>query len=199
MPPVNVPSSDYLAQQINLMQQQIQALQTQQQYVMVDKNGYLRLQLGLLQNGDFGILLADTNGNSQELLPAASAFYGGTLATTSGSYTTLGSSPTVQVVIGESGDCEVTFSCIAAAAAYAGEVACATLVVDGSIPFTNYLCYLSSSGSNGAGASTTSIIRYKAYAGGGLAPGPHTFSLKYRALAGSGADFINPYLKVQPL
>ena len=113
MPGGNGPSNEYLLGQIQQLQSQYTALSQQGQYVVVDQNLKLRVQIGLLQNGDYGILLADpASGAHQELLPSAAGYTSSTLVCTSTTPQTLSGSPTVSVTIGASFDAKVSFSAI---------------------------------------------------------------------------------------
>ena len=59
MPAYNGPQSAYLQNTIQSLQTQLNALGQQQQYVIVDGQLRLRVQLGLLLgDGNYGILLA---------------------------------------------------------------------------------------------------------------------------------------------
>ena len=211
MPPVNVPSSDYLAQQINLMQQQLQALQTQQQYVMVDKNGNLRLQLGLLQNGDYGILMQDASGNHQELLPSVSAFENSALSLTGFGPSTISGSPSVTANIGASGNAKITLATQITLPASGGTSStpcygAVLIVIDGSGAYGEayFGVRVGSAGNSVTGtASVAQVMSLQGLLNGGtLTEGSHTFSLIYVADSGSSSNvtfFSQNYLEVQPI
>jgi hypothetical protein len=204
MPPVNIPSSDYLAQQINLMQQQIQALQTQQQYVMVDKNGILRVQLGLLQTGDYGLYLEDPSGNRQEILPAANAYYNPALTLSGFGPSTISGSPQVQCTIGASGNAKITIGSFIELPSAGGNNCYGGifLVIDGGGTLYGQ-CQLTASlgASQVASASVTQIYSLTGLLNGGtLSPGLHTFSLKYYSNNSGGYTFFaQNFLEVVPV
>jgi hypothetical protein len=76
---------------------------------VLDANGMQRVRIGLLPNGDYGILFADTTGVVQELLPTYAASVAGlvTCVTNGGLFTT---GPSVTAVIGASGKALVRIS-----------------------------------------------------------------------------------------
>jgi hypothetical protein len=205
MPPVNIPSSDYLIQQINLMQQQIQALQTQQQYVMVDKNGILRLQLGLLQNGDYGILMQDVSGNKQELLPAVSSYKASALTLTGFGPSALTDAPSVTCNIGASGNAKITLSSQIALPNSSGSISAFVLLqIDSGATFYGATgLNINQSASVQLGGSVCSVFTILDVTGGSpLAEGSHTFSLIFEAASSSSSNntfFSETFLEVQPI
>ena len=103
MPAYNTNQGSYLQNTIQSLQTQLNALSQQQQYVIVDQLLRLRVQLGLLGNGDYGILLQDSLGNQQELLPAIGEFDFGGVTTNSTTPVTL-TGFNVNFETGHSGD-----------------------------------------------------------------------------------------------
>jgi hypothetical protein len=195
VPGVNGPSSEYLVSQLQGIQSQLTALAQQSSYVVVDQNLKLRVVVGLLPSGDFGILLQDPAGNTQELLPALSSYVNGTLSTTSSTAASIAGSPSITANIGASGDCELTV------AAYinvpAGALGTVFIVADGGAAWS--LTALDNfNGSAALSASVCGMVKWKQRTAGSLTPGSHAFTLKYATTAGT-ANFSQNYFKVQPV
>jgi hypothetical protein len=195
MPANNGVPADWFLGEFNKMRHQIGQIATQSQYFFSDPQGNLRVKLGLLQNGDYGILLTDLDGNMQELLPGVDAYHNGTLSTTSTTPVALTGSPTVTCDIAASGDCEVTVG------AFIGILGSSEglvyLVVDGGTP--TQILAVSNSNTAGIAINSQSIRKWISWQGSGLTPGAHTFSLAYESQSGSSANFSAIFLKVQPV
>lgn len=68
MPPVNRPAGDYLAQTLREMQSQINGLSTQQNSVVTDQAGNVRIKTGLQTDGTYGTWYFDASGVLQAKL-----------------------------------------------------------------------------------------------------------------------------------
>lgn len=160
-----------------------------------DSAGVLRAQLGLLPNGDYGLYIKDSAGNTEEVLPLVSVYAGVTLSTTSTTYVALTGSPSVTAVIGASGNAKVTVSAYVTAGSNATSLV--GLVVDGGTANDVISLGNSSSGSLSMNLQTSRLMSSFT---GSLTPGSHTFSLKYRSSSvSSSATFGAVYIEVQPL
>lgn len=167
-----------------------------------DTQGRQRVRVGGLPNGDYGILLTDVNGNSEELLPVLSNYYDGfispgTAGVTTTAYTLFANAPTVTAVIGASGDAIITASSFVTNPN--GGTGDAALVVDGGTPA---VMIASGSASAAIACATTSVRRLLGWNTGPglLAPGPHTFTLWYKTdNASHNIGFTGNYLSVEPL
>ena len=197
----------------NDLQQQIHALQlalgmrgvTPTSYFNVtDNTGIQRVQVGVLNNGDYGILLRDPLGNAEELLCSVDAFYEGSLSTSSETPVSITNSPSVTCWVGASGNVRISASSQVDISG-ANSTATAVLTVDGNtipvtvleVPFAIF--YVGTSASN-LTLGTSGVASYYAITGGlTLSPGEHTFGLQYASLTGTTASFSLNYLLVEPL
>jgi hypothetical protein len=200
MPQVNAGPPDYLLKAIQTLQQQVAAMQTQQNFVVVDSKTKVRAQLGLLPSGDYGLLLADpATGQQTEVLPTYAAYVDGVLAASTSYPSTIGGSPSVVATIGKSGDFEVSYGAYVATGT-AGSSAMATLVVDGGTSAAQLIQVGVSSGT--VQASVFSTRRWKLWTprsgGTGLSVGTHTFGLQYASSAGT-SNFSGNFLRIQPI
>jgi hypothetical protein len=149
---------------------------------VADANGVQRVRIGLLPNGDYGVLFNDTLGNQQELLPTVSSFYAGNLTTSSGSFVTIANSPSVKAYLGASGDAIVSASCNFNVST-SGIV---QLLIDGTSPGANageiLFCILGAPGA----VSVAATIKMSNLFQQTFSPNQsHTFTLKY--LSGSSS------------
>jgi hypothetical protein len=194
MPANNGVPADWFLGEFNKMRHQIAQVATQSQYFFSDPQGNLRVKLGLLSNGDYGIQLTDVDGHSVELLPGVDNYHNGTLSTTSTTPVALTGSPTVTCDIAASGNCEVT------AGAFVGVDATAEglmwLTVDGTS--VGQIAGVSNGNSAGIGGNVQSTRNLALWQGSGLTPGQHAFGLLFSATSGT-ANFSAIYLKVQPV
>ena len=159
-------------------------------YHVYDGSGTERVRLGLLANGDYGLQVIDTLGNSEEILPAVQQFVSTQITVTSQTYVSQGG-PSVTAVVGASGKVKVEASAFVAANA-ASVGAWVALAIDGT-PVLD-LTEVDSAG----GQITTSF----AFNGirTGLSAGSHTFELYYKWTSASGnANFSNRSLLVTPI
>lgn len=199
---------------LRVLEQRIQNLETllgvnqaanataPQGFSVRDPSGLQRLRIGALPNGDFGIFLADTIGNSQEILPVTSSYYDGEISPGTGgvtttSYTAFPNAPTVTAVIGASGDAVVTASSfVTNPSGGTGDIA---LVIDGGAPS---LIVAAGCASTAVAISGASIRRLKGWTSGPglITPGEHTFTLYYKTSnAAQPIGFSGNYLSVEPL
>jgi hypothetical protein len=157
---------------------------------VADANGVQRIRIGLLPNGDYGILLNDLLGNVQELLPAVSSFWINALQTSSVSPVTIASSPSVTIDLGNSGDCyvELASQITGQASGDQGFVYC---YVDGAnvIGSNNTWCLQGGYGPY----SQSMFVKFKLSQALGktLTPGSHTFTLKYAASPGGVGNLVD--------
>jgi len=180
----------------------IQGANPQAFFAVRDKNGIQRVRVGYLPNGDYGVWLADSIGNQEELLPVSSNYYDGEISPgTAGvittSYTLFANAPTVTAVIGASGDAIITASSFVTNTN--GGFGDAALVVDGGAPA---LMIASGSASAAIACATTSVRRLVTWTSGPglLTPGSHTFTLYYKTdNASHNIGFTGNYLSVEPL
>jgi len=161
-----------------------------------DDSGNVRLQLGTLPDGDFGLAYF-TPGTSiyQTLWPLVSDYADATISTESTSWTALAGSPTVTAVLGASGDAMVTVSAFIGMGV-ADSTCSIGLAVDGGSP--EQWVALSSASTVGVNATT---VRQLSKSGiGALTKGPHTFTLQYMTTDGSAdANFSAQCLVVEPI
>lgn len=193
-----------LEQRIHALEQKLGAAGANPQafFSVFDANGVQRVRVGYLPNGDYGVSLADTIGNQEELLPVSSSYYDGfispgTAGVTTTSYTLFANAPTVTSVIGASGDAIITASAFVTNPN--GGTGDAALVVDGGAPA---LMIASGSASAAIACATTSVRRLVTWTSGPglLTPGEHTFVLYYKTdNASHNIGFTGNYLSVEPL
>ena len=201
MPQVSgLPSGEYLQRLIQGLQSQVGALATQQGLTVVDSKLRVRVQIGLLSNGDYGLLLTDTAGNTQEVLPTVHAYRNTVISMTGYGPSTLAGSPSVTATIGQSGNALVTVSAFVQCPSVAGSTSGGIyLNVDGGANYGG--AGVSGSGPYVAGTCTTTYD-VKLLTGAALTPGSHTFSLSYYANSGSPSNVTNfslTSLIVQPV
>jgi hypothetical protein len=201
MPAYNVPQDEYLSRLLASLQQQVAATQSQQQYVVVDQNLALRLQIGLLENGDYGILLADpATATRTELLPLYTSYVDTQLSTSSATPVALAGSPAVTATIGASGDCIITVGSSISNGAV-NNTGFINLEVDGAGGHS--ILSLGSTASITAAnvQSTRQYTKWTLESGGiPLTPGQHTFGLHYSSsTGGTTVTFSANWLSVQPI
>lgn len=195
MPAVNQNPDEYLQRVIQGLQSQVGELSRQQNFAIVDDQLRTRVQVGIMANGDYGVLLIDKSGRQQELLPSVSNYVDATLSTTSATPVSLTGSPTVTCDIGQSGDFLVTVgSDIGVDPNCTGTV---YLVVDGggARSIVGVSC---SDPTNGIAANVQSTRRATQWSIGTVTPGSHTFTLKYSSSSGT-ANFSANWFEVQPI
>lgn len=192
---------DTVFSRLNDLQRQLNALArtsqlanasiTQGSLVVEDGNGNVRVRLGELPSGDYGLAYSASDGY-QELFPFVDAYHNGTISTTSTAPVALSTSPTVTATVGASGDVEITVG--AYIGITAGAMATIGLVVDNG-PAVHSIAGLSSSAATAA--NVQSSRRWISWQGSAMAPGEHSFSLRYDTTSGT-AHFSAVLLKVQP-
>jgi hypothetical protein len=223
VPGVNIPSDSYLQAQLNSMQQQLNELQTQQQYVMVNKAGMLALQMGLLQdgyfgmavydgsttvprvqvgqlpNGDYGLSVGDANGNSQEILPAVSSYVAAQLTQHSVGTSGLSGSPSVTCDIGASGNAQIIIGASVQLPTAGGSNTQAGIqfTIDGSGTY-GFVQLGASLGASDIMVASVSQTYTLSGLGQTRTAGSHTFGLVYYSNTG-GASFQYNFLEVRPL
>jgi hypothetical protein len=197
MPSVNANPQQYLIQQIQLMQQQIKALQIQQQYVVLDANQNSRVQMGRLPNSDYGILLTNSIGQVQELMPTVSSWQPDTLSTAYETAEPISGAPAVEVMVGANGTVRATCSSYISTASLTGAsvyIFGESLAPGGGINvieptqilnFANYSAYDSD-------LSLAAVMPF-----GELTPGLWYFANYYSTTSGA-SDFTNNYLEIMP-
>ena len=208
MPAVNFSQDDWLVQQIQQLQQQVQALQTQQQYVIVDAQLRQRVQLGLLNNGDYGLLVTDpVNSVQTEYLPVYQNVVAATEGTSSASYTDLTTAgPSVTVTIGASGMAQIFIGSYIGVTAVqnaqaGGFVGVATDGVDpvGGIGLDELLYFAMSTANVVPSCTGIASSQSGIYVVSGLSPGTHTFKMRYKAAGGGTSNFSSRFIQVRPL
>jgi hypothetical protein len=197
MPQVNLQNQDFLLKTVKQIQQQIQQLTTQQNQAIVDNNNRTRILIGLLPDGDYGISLIDTLGNVQELLPSVTAYFDGTLSTTSATPVSLTGSPSVTVELGSSGDALITVGSFIGTNAtnLSGFI---NLYANGTLIGAEVV---------GAGASASTVAgnfmskrKLSQWTGALAANTSYTFTLQYfSSTSGQQVNFSSNYLEVTPI
>lgn len=195
MPQVNLPPSQYVQRYLQGLSDQIEALGRQQGTVVVDSQLRVRVQVGLLANGDYGILLVDTQGNQQELLPAVRSFNVSTLSVTSTSYSSPAGSPSVTAVLGQSGDALITV-CANIGTTNVNDTGQVGITVDGGTTYNVLLLGDTAGIVQGSCSLEVSVVEL---VGAPLTPGTHTFTMAYAgSTAGHTFQFGHSSLVVQP-
>jgi hypothetical protein len=215
MPQANLPASEYFLQQFKLLQNRVANLESQQLYGVYnntcepivemgifpgrpttygiqvkDNSGNVRAELGLLPNGDYGAIVSDMLGNSEEILPTVYANYYSGVSTSSATAVTLAGAPTATAVASDYGKYLVTFSSYIGVGGNAAGVVYLTL--DGTI-IAGAECLLSNSNIGGLAMScaTTYMVT-------GVTATAHTLGMQFSCSSGS-ATFAVLNLVVQPL
>jgi hypothetical protein len=159
-----------------------------------DDAGNPRCRLGLLPNGDYGLITYSraNDGTYNEINPIQVDVVQSTLSTSSTTYVNL-SGPSVTATIGATGNALVRCSCfivpqVANLTGYVG------VSIDGGTPSFDWL---------GVGVTGTSVFiadnACTERLATGLSAGSHTFELYYRTSAASTCDFSGSSLTVQPI
>jgi hypothetical protein len=194
VPAVNGNPDHYLRDLLHKFDARLRALETQQSGGIVDKNGVRRVTFGALPNGDVGIMLADANGVTNEILPLYWKQLNATVSASSATPTDLGF-PALTAIVGSTGNVRVTCSSTIGMGAGASPAeGIIGVSIDGNSPAGNLqdavvLSCSNSSAVQGA-VSTTTVIS-------GITPGAHTFKCLFSAV--TGASFLNTYLQVEPI
>jgi len=154
-----------------------------------DASGNLRVMLGQLASGDYGLLVEDIDGNTQEILPAVDEYVDAAITVTSTSDVADGG-PSVSAVVASSGKVFLE------ASAYIDTVSSnmtgsVSLWIDGS-KIKEILTLSDTAGIAVANVATKRSIT-------GLSAGSHTFELRYKASASSGVQFAARSLVVTPV
>lgn len=160
-----------------------------------DPAGNVRVQVGNIPDGDYGLAISDLAGHTEEILPSVHAYNAATLSTTSTTATAITGSPTVSAVIGASGDAEITISAFVQVTT--ATTAFAALYIDGVLAGPTS-CFDLVAGTGGAGVAMSTTLLLSLFNGATIAPGSHTFSLKYLVGSGTGTWSQN-YLRVKPI
>jgi hypothetical protein len=148
----------------------------------------IRAALGHLPDGDYGLSVTDTVGNTQEVLPTVIDEIDTQITVTSTTDVSSGG-PSQAAVIGASGAVELTISAYIALG-QSNTTGGVSLYIDGGFALAPLA--LSSQGVPiAANCSTTRLIT-------GLSPGNHTFELRYKTSTGS-TSFAGRTLSVTPL
>lgn len=184
----------------------------------IDNNGVVRLAMGQLGDGDWGIAVYDASGVEQARMGQLNASpeiyglgirpYGGAhlqqvggvigpvispnaTNVTSAAYTAFGSPNTITAEIGPSGMAIVTVQCDIATGG-SNFQGFAGVQLDGAGAWTDFVT-LSAAATGGAQAQMS-----VGYVLTGLSVGTHTFKIGYRTANGQ-CSFFNPQFSVQPL
>jgi len=218
MPGANLPPADALLARLTAMERAIQALQTQQQFVVSNPDGTepvvamgcfpgstisygmqvydssdnIRAEIGKFINGDYGVLVSDTSGNTQEVLPEVTDYVSSALTCSSTTPASIAGSPSVTIVTGATGDYLIT------AGAYVGTptggTATAYVVIDGGSPHSIF-----GLGGSGANSGNPQSTRQGSTWLTTLTPNvAHTFTMKYATSTGTSTFGAN-YLAVRPI
>lgn len=165
--------------------------------IAYDDDGNVRVQLGGLANGDYGISLTDADGNPQELLPLVDGFLDSTISTDSTAYSAGSGSPSITVPLESSGDA------IIMASAYVGTndvnvTGFVGLSIDGDE--ASPLLALGAGSTELAGNIST-IRKLSSWLGSTLAPNvDHTFALQQASsTSGQTVNFSAQSLLVWPI
>lgn len=202
MPQVNLSADEYIQRYLNNLQQQITDLQTQSGLVVVDNKLRTRVAVGLLPNGDFGVMLVDpSTGQATELLPVYTAQIATTESTSSTTYTDLATpGPTVTATVGQSGNAQVTINSYVGIPGATGGTQSAGFVgiyIDGSLAYDKIIYFSNSvvgTTAVGMAASQSAVYTFT-----GLSPGQHTFEMKYVMTGPGSVNFGERVLQVRPI
>jgi hypothetical protein len=167
-------------------------------FAVTDTTGLQRVRVGFLPNGDYGVLVADTLGNTEEYLPTSSAFNNSVISVSSLTYASPAGSPSVTAIIGKSGNARIEVgSSIFTSGGASGYVG---LTVDGAVAFTSPVLVQAAAAIAASNYGARLLETWTVAQGGPglLTPGEHTFTLAYAAGSG-GATFEANFLAVQPL
>jgi len=189
VPPVNYGSDWYFARLLATIQNRLKALEMQQNAAVRDSTNNVRVQLGLLPSGDFGLAITDPAGHSGEVWPVSANMNTATVSTTSTTPVALAGTPAVTCQIGASGDAVVTFGAFINPGTDQGLI---WLAVDGTA--VGYSANLF-----GGTGTVTRILMLSKIPSGTVTPGSHTFSLKFQSRTGTSVTFDRPAIVVQPI
>lgn len=189
---------DSLQQQLNALKRTSQlsaANITGGNLQVSDTAGNVRVQVGNILGGDYGVLVADLNGNTEELLPTVSSYFGPVITATTTSFASYTGAPSLTAVIGQSGNAKVSFSATIFSSS-GGSQPIVGLSVDGGAAFA----LLVNNSINQVSVAGNRILKSWAAGPGLLTPGSHVFSFVYQAAGSVGtAAFADSYLEVKPL
>lgn len=159
---------------------------------VADANGVQRVRIGLLPNGDYGILFNDVLGNTQELLPTVTSFAFSNLSTSSTTPATVAGSPSVTFELGASGNAIVSVgSNISSSSAGVGGLV--YIVLDG-VTYAQFIL----ENLNQDNASCFAQLELSQVFGV-QKPGKHTITLQYSVHAAGTALFFANVLTVEPV
>jgi hypothetical protein len=204
MPAYPGPADDAYAATLQQLRRDIDALTSAGSFQFSDQNFAIRVVIGLLPDGDFGLLVSDALGNATEILPVyqnSVATNEGTSSTTYADLTTPG--PLLTAMIGASGNALLTVN---ATIGIPGSVVNNTqsggfvgVSIDGGAPAAplDQVLYF-------ANTSTGTALGQKANQSAqvvvtGLSVGQHTFEMKYEMDGPGTVNFGNRFLQVRPL
>jgi hypothetical protein len=106
MPANNGVPADWFFGHLRKMEQQIAQIATQSQFFFADPQGNMRVKLGLLPDGDYGLAIYNPlDGTNQVVWPVVPEYSGTPVTTSSSTYSAGTGSPEVSAYIGSSGDC----------------------------------------------------------------------------------------------
>lgn len=142
--------------------------------------------VGSSRAGDYGLLLANSDGTFQEYLPAVSNFTTAVVSTASTSYVSLAGSPQVSATLGASGDAFVEVGMFVQTTA-ANTSGLARLNIDSGTTFSSQIVQVSDSASD-IGITTFFKAQLSQLLGTTLTPGSHSFALQYRSSLGTATQ-----------
>lgn len=182
----------------NLLQR-VTRLEQQQNSGVRDAQGNLRLQEGLLPNGDYGLAFYDANndGGFKELFPSTVSYFAGLITTTSLTYAAGTGSPTVEPTLGAHGDGLIIVSANIGINS-ANDTGSVGISIDGAPPGGDTIW---ASASASLIATSACLVLTVAELNGGtpLTPGPHSFTMQQRgSTAGHTFNFSRNALVVWP-
>ena len=177
MPAVNLPANEYMYRFWTQLDRRISALETQQNWAVRDSSMTIRVQGGLLPDGDFGVQITDVLGNVETLLTSVDEYVDVAATITSTTYVAH-TGPTVTVPVGPSGKVFLE------AAAYINTVAAGNtggyvgLFIDGVLTRDVLAAESSASVAVASNVATKRSIT-------GLSQGTHKFELRYKTTSGT--------------
>ena len=215
MPQVNGPANNYFVTMLQRLQAQVQALASQltlgqsvrdnngnlrvQMGVLADgsygveafdNDGNVRTQLGELPDGDYGLQVTDGLGNTGEVNPPVFGSAGGAVTTSSTTWVALSGGPSVNAWVGTSRALVLANAEVIIAAGVSGSI---SVSVDGATPVDtngNYATF-GISGTTGGGSSVS-----LAWLATGLSQGEHTFAVWYENNGSGTPEFANRSITV---
>jgi len=226
----NLPNSDYFARILAELKGRLTNLETQQQFIVADATGTrviqigvfpgspvtyglkvwddddnVRVQIGELSNGDYGILLEDAlTGQTTELLPVYEDGVETVEGTSSTTYTDLSTpGPGVTATVGASGVVDISVNCYVGIPGGSGSVqslGAVGITIDGA-PISGVLNECIYFANTVTGPDAVGMASNQSFRGTitGLAPGvTHTFEMKYRMSGPGTVNFGNRFLLVEP-